>query len=375
MGLVKELPTYRRNLAVQCGSGCWLYGEDGRKYLDLYGGHAVASLGYGDGGWIEVLNEAASNLTFQSNSVQLRAREEALGALSQAIPGNFQALFVNSGAEANENALRMALRINPRPKIAAVEGSFHGRTAAAAAVTWGSQRWNVFSGQLFEVVWLKRDDPESAKAITDEVSAVIVEPVQGVGGAWALSDEFLAALQTQASKAGALVIADEVQTGAGRTGEFLACTSTPLSPDIITLGKGIAGGYPVGVTLLRDGLLPDLPIGSFGTTFGGGPIASALTAYVVERIAAPEFLKRVRNASKRLRDEINHPKFIAPSGKGLLMGWDVEGTAQSVQSELLAKGVIVGDCALPHRIRLLPPLVLGDPEINHFLKVLKEIPA
>lgn len=335
----------------------------------MYGGHAVASFGYGDVGLTETLTRASQTLMFQSNAVEVPIRTTAARALGEIVPGGpWRVLFVNSGAEANENALRLACRTTGRRVIAAVDGAFHGRTAAAAAVTAGSASWYGFPELPFEVRWL--GDPDLVK---EDVAAVIVEPVQGVAGARDLDLGFLAAVQESATAAGALVIADEIQSGMGRCGSVCAFSETPLRPDIVTLGKAIAGGFPAGAVLAKPVLADPLSIGSFGTTFGGGPMAAALVAEVACRLSSEGFLAEVRRTSDRLRGATIGRRVKRISGRGLLLGMHLDESARGFQGDLLEQGVIVGDAKDPHVARLLPPLILGNAEIDHFLDALARV--
>lgn len=354
------------------GEGVWLFDDAGRRYLDLYAGHAVAALGYGDAGFAQTAQEMAQALIFQSNSVQLPARVDACAALSEFIPGGpWSTLLLNSGAEANENALRLAFRSTGRTVIAAVKGAFHGRTAAAAAVTDHSEGWYAFPHRPFEIRWL---DPSCTDVVVgDDVAAVIVEPVQGVAGARDLPHDFLAEVQSAATAAGALVIADEVQSGMGRCGLPIASAPTPLRPDIVTLAKGIAAGFPAAALLAKPSLVVDLPVGSFGTTFGGGPVASRLISAMIERLREPEFLPRVQRIGARLRAESIGKVVRQTSGAGLLIGLHTSRPAKEIQAELLERGIIAGDAKDPNVVRLLPPLILEDAHVDQFLTTLKEI--
>lgn len=374
MELSAEFPVYSRKLEISRGEGVWLFDAEGRRYMDLYGGHAVVSFGYADAGLVETLRRASQEIFFQSNSVEIRSRRVAASSLSQIVPGGpWRCLFVNSGAEANENALRLAFRAKVRPKIAAIRGAFHGRTAAAAAVTEGNIVWYGFPQKPFETVWLDPADASTLEMLDETVSAVIVEPVQGVAGARDLSHDFLSRLQARANEVGALVIADEVQSGMGRTGAVCAFQEAGLRPNIVTLGKAIAGGFPAGATLAKPELVDDLPIGSFGTTFGGGPIACALISEVACRVMDPDLMANVRRLGERLRQESLGRRVLATSGKGFLIGLRVEGGAKQLQSELLEAGIIVGDAKDPQVVRLLPPLILQDEHVDEFLATLKRL--
>src|SRR5210317_1892493 len=215
-------------------SGCDIFTRDGRRILDLYGGHAVAALGYGHPRLVQAIHEQSSKLLFQSNAVALDVRADAAEQLTRiSPPGLERVFFVNSGAEANENALRMALMASGRSKVLAISHGFHGRTAAAAAVTWNADKWYGFPAKPFDVDFIPRDDVDAAMTMIDSgVAAVIVEPVQGVAGAYNLSTLFLEALRAATRHHGALLIADEVQSGIGRCGHYFAVQAHAVEPDI-----------------------------------------------------------------------------------------------------------------------------------------------
>jgi acetylornithine/succinyldiaminopimelate/putrescine aminotransferase len=359
------------------GEGVFLFTAEGERFLDFYGGHAVAALGYGHPSLVEALQGQARTLFFQSNLVPLDVRERAAEALARfAPPGLSRVFFVNSGAEANENALRIAFRATGRPRVVAVEGAFHGRTAAAGAVTAGHERWYAFPGEPFPVTWVPFDDaPALESAVTGEVAAVIVEPVQGVAGARALSEGFLRAARTTTSAAGSLLIFDEVQCGMGRTGYPFAAQAFAVTPDVLTTAKGLAGGFPAGAVLLGEELAACLGKGDLGTTFGGGPLAMALVEAVVRTIESEGLLANVRRLSARLRSECVVGPVTAVQGLGFLLGLRTRPPAKEVLKALRERRVLAGSAADPHVVRLLPPLVLQDGHVDELAAALREIPG
>ncbi|HSM31536.1 MAG TPA: aspartate aminotransferase family protein, partial [Woeseiaceae bacterium] len=233
--------------------GCEIVTTDGRRILDLYGGHAVAALGYGHPRLVAAIREQAESLLFQSNAVALDVRASAAEKLVSVAPAGLERVFfVNSGAEANENALRMALSVTQRRKVLAITHGFHGRTAAAGAVTWQSEKWYGFPQKPFDVGFIPRNDCAAAEAmIGPDVAAVIVEPVQGVAGAFDLSRDFLRALSGATRRHGALLIADEVQSGMGRCGHYFAVDACGIEPDLLTSAKSLGGGVPCAAVLCR----------------------------------------------------------------------------------------------------------------------------
>ena len=356
--------------------GCDIITTDGRRILDLYGGHAVAALGYGHPRLTQAIQEQASNLLFQSNAVALDIRATAAEALVRIAPeGIARAFFVNSGAEANENALRMACMTTGRKKVLAVTHGFHGRTAAAAAVTWHSDKWYGFPAKPFDVDFIPRDDIEAAAAMIDDtVAAVIVEPVQGVAGAYALSGDFLRALRTATSDCGAVLIADEVQSGMGRSGHFFAIQAHDVEPDIITSAKSLGGGIPCGAVLCRDDIGLRFGPGDLGTTFGGGPVAAAAIATTINVIETDNLLDNVRQREAQICTQCITGPVQRIQGKGLLLGLVCDRPAVAVRDALLNYDILTGTSADPQVLRILAPLVLESRHVEHLARALDAIP-
>jgi acetylornithine/succinyldiaminopimelate/putrescine aminotransferase len=359
------------------GEGVWLETADGRRLLDLYGGHAVALLGYGHPRLLAALEAQARRLFFQSNAVPLAVRERAARALAAFAPeGLDRVFFVNSGAEANENALRIALRATGRPAVVALEGAFHGRTAAAGAVTWKA-RWYGFPRTPFEVRFVPREDTDALeRALAPrDVAAVLAEPVQGVAGAVDLTDGYLAALRDATRAAGALLVFDEVQCGMGRTGHPFAAQAAGVTPDLLTAAKGLAGGFPAGAVLMGRELAASLGTGDLGTTFGGGPLACALIEAVLQAIDEEGLLLNVRRLSERIRHTCCVGPVTGVQGLGFLLGLRTRRPAKAVRDELLERGILAGTSADPHVVRLLPPLVLAEEHVELLARALAEIPG
>ncbi len=365
-------------LEIVDAKGVYLHTRNGRQVLDLYGGHAVAALGYGHPRWLAALTAQAAALAFQSNAVPLDVRARAATRLATFCGlGLDTVFFVNSGAEANENALKLALRITGRPEVLAVEGSFHGRTAAAGAVTWGAQKkWYGFPKAPFEVRFLPRDDLEVvAKAVTSRTAAVIVEPVQGVAGAFDLSREFLEGLRLQCTRHGALLIFDEVQCGVGRTGYPFAANLYRVTPDMITTAKALGAGFPVSALLLADHVAAHLHTDDLGTTFGGGPMACAVVETVIDVIESEHLLENVRQRSVELRERCIVGPVIGTQGAGLLLGLRTSRPARDVQAELLRQDILTGTSADPHVVRVLAPYVLESAHVEQLREALSRLAA
>lgn len=313
------VPVYKQLPFVpERASGCDIFTKDGRRILDLYGGHAVAALGYGHPQLVKAITEQSNQLLFQSNAVALEIRAQAAEKLTQVAPqGLDRVFFVNSGAEANENALRMACKTTERKKVLAITQGFHGRTAAAAAVTWNSDRWYGFPSKPFEVDFIPRDDIAAAQAMIDgDVAAVIFEPVQGVAGAYDLSTEFLTALRVETSKHNAILIADEVQSGIGRCGQFFAVQTHGIEPDILTSAKALGGGVPCGAVLCSHAIAAKFGPGDLGSTFGGGPLAAAAIAATIDVIINEDLLMNVRRCEAAIREKCIIGPVTPDSGHG-----------------------------------------------------------
>ena len=357
-------------------AGCDIFTEDGRQILDLYGGHAVACLGYGHPDLTRAIEQQARRLLFQSNAVALDIRAEAAEKLVAAAPASLtRAFFVNSGAEANENALRMALVATGRKKILAVTHGFHGRTAGAGAVTWNSDKWYGFPSKPFETGFIPRNDVQAAHdMLGPDVAAVIVEPVQGVAGAFDMSTEFLHALRQATTRHGALLIADEVQSGMGRSGRFFACKAHNVEPDILTSAKSLGGGIPTGAVLASDAVSAHFGAGALGTTFGGGPLAAAATVAVINAIRAENLLANVRAREAQIRDECVIGPVEKIQGMGLLLGLVCDRPAGEVRDALLEHDILTGTSSDPNVLRILAPLVLEPAHVERLRSALASIP-
>jgi acetylornithine/N-succinyldiaminopimelate aminotransferase len=363
-------------LEVVSAHGVFLHTNDGRRVLDLYGGHAVAALGYGHPRWVETLTKQATSLAFQSNAVNVDVRRRAATRLIEFCGLGLETVFfVNSGAEANENALKLALKITNVRKVVAVEGSFHGRTAAAGAVTWGAQKkWYGFPRTPFEVQFIPRGDVRALEAaIKDDTAAVIVEPVQGVAGAVDLPKEFLQALRHRCSEMGSLLIFDEVQCGVGRTGFPFAANMYGVTPDMITTAKALGAGFPVSAVLLANHVASELKMDDLGTTFGGGPMACAIVETVIDIIEREKLLENVRARSAEIRQTCVVGPVIGTQGAGLLLGLRTERPAKDVHAELLKRGILTGTSGDPNVVRILAPFVLASEHVDLLREALTDI--
>lgn len=370
------LPVYGQLPFVpERAAGCDIITTDGQRILDLYGGHAVAALGYGHHRLVDAISEQSAKLLFQSNAVALEVRARAAEKLIGIAPDEIsRVFFVNSGAEANENALRMACVVTQRRKILAITQGFHGRTAGAGAVTWNSGRWYGFPEKPFAVDFIPRDDCDAAIAMIDrDVAAVIVEPVQGVAGAYDLSHEFLKTLREYTRRNGVLLIVDEVQSGMGRSGHFFAVQAHGIEPDILTSAKALGGGIPCGAVLCTEDVAPHFGPGDLGTTFGGGPVAAAAIVAVIESIETEDLLINVREREAQIRERCVTGPVQKIQGMGLLLGLVCDRPAVEVRNALLEYDVLTGTSADPHVVRILAPLVLESGHVEHLADALESL--
>ena len=357
------------------GSGVWLENVAGRRVLDLYGGHAVAALGYGHPDLSDAIARQSRDLVFQTNALPLAIRDAAAEKLAAFGPPSLgRVFFVNSGAEANENALRLALKVTGRSKIVAMEQSFHGRTAAAAAVTWGSEKWYAFPRTPFDVQYVPRNDIAALDAAVDSsTAAVIIEPVQGLAGGFDFAPEFMHSIRAACDRTGALYIIDEVQTGMGRLGAPFGAQLYDVRPDLLTVAKGLGGGFPCGAVLMPHSIAKELKAGALGTTFGGGPVACAAICTVIDVIGRDDLLANVRKVSAAIRATCQVGPVEGVQGRGLLLGLKTRPKATAVRDALLARDILVGTSADPHMLRLLPPLILAEEHVQRLVAALEDI--
>jgi acetylornithine/N-succinyldiaminopimelate aminotransferase len=317
-------------------------------------------------------------MAFQTNALPMAIRERAAARLAKFVGLGFDTVFwINSGAEANENALKLAFKITGRGKAVALEQSFHGRTAAAGAVTWGArEKWYGFPRTPFEVSFAPRDNPEAVERFVDaETAAVIVEPVQGVGGAYDVGKPMLQALRRRCDDVGALLIFDEVQCGMGRTGAPFAANYYGVTPDIITAAKALGNGFPVSALLLSQRVAGQLKYDDMGTTFGGGPIACAVAEAVIDTIESESLLANVRQVSTYIRSNCVIGPITGTQGAGFLLGLKTSRPAKEIQAALMEKNILTGTSGDPHVLRLLPAYILNEGHVDQLRDALARIPA
>ena len=362
-------PVYgERPLALVRGEGWHLFDAQGERYLDFYGGHAVASLGYGHPAVVAALTAQVERLSFVTNAFASDVRAAYMTALAQA-SGLPRVFLVNSGAEANENALKLALKATGRQRVIAMQGAFHGRTAAAAAVTDQHGKPFPYPQSPLPVTFVPVNDAEALeRAMSGEVAAVILEPILSLGGVLVATREYLAQARALCDRHGAVLIFDEVQTGFGRLGSLFAAHHFGVMPDIITVAKGIAAGLPMAATLAAEHLVARLGEGALGTTFGGGPLVCAAALAVLETVRQESFLANVKSVSAALIWACRQiPGILEVRGEGLLIGLRSSLKARAWRDALLHHRILVGTSADPHVIRLLPPLTITHDAVTEFV--------
>lgn len=357
------------------GSGSYVYTADGTEYLDLYGGHAVISIGHAHPRYVEAVASQVELLGFYSNSVKNSLQErlaETIGRLAGL--EDYSAFFANSGAEANENAFKLASFQTGRSKILAMDKAFHGRTSGAVAATDNPSIRAPFN-RTDNVDFTPLNDIGAAVRALDtgRYAAVIVEGIQGVSGIHEPAPEFMLALQEAARRNGTVVIADEIQSGYGRTGRFFAWQHVKgFRPDIVTVAKGIANGFPMGAVLISPRF--EAVNGMLGTTFGGNHLACAAALAVAQVIENENLVENAAEVGEWLIKELRRvPGVKEVRGKGLMIGIETDGDAPSLRRRLLFDHRIFTGGAGPHVIRLLPALSLSRSQAGRFLTAFKTL--
>jgi acetylornithine/N-succinyldiaminopimelate aminotransferase len=375
------LQTYQRpDFVLDRGEGVYLFDTVGRRYLDCVAGIAVNALGYSDPDVARAITEQAAGLIHTSNLYHTRPAGELARLLVESSFAD-RVFLSNSGAEANEGALKFARKYarehrgEGKTMIVAFSGSFHGRTMGAVAVTHREKYRTPFMPVMPDVRFAPFNDLLAAEAaISDDVCAVIIEPIQGEGGLSVATPEFLRGLRARCDAVGALLIFDEIQCGMGRTGTLWAYEPYDVRPDIMTVAKPLGGGLPIGAILLTQAVADTLHAGEHGTTFGGGPLVSGVAQVVLKKIADPTFLAHVREVGDYLDEALQdlaaaNSRIIELRGRGLIRGIQIEGSAASVREAGHAAGLLIataGDDVL----RLLPPLIFERAHVDEAIEKL-----
>jgi acetylornithine aminotransferase/acetylornithine/N-succinyldiaminopimelate aminotransferase len=372
-----QLATYKKMpVAAERGEGVWIYTSDGDRYLDLYGGHAVAGTGHCHPHVVNAIREQSEQLLFYSNlvysSVRARAAEKLVSVAPAPLPKVF---FCNSGTEANENAMRMARMATGREQIVTFTGGFHGRTADAISATFLGKYRELGKPNVPGHLQAEFGDIGSVRAIADDtVAAIMLEPIQSMAGVRMADAGFYRALRELCDERGIVLIYDEVQTGVGRTGEWFFSGSAPgdgVVPDIITLAKALGSGIPVGACLVNEQIASHIKENDLGTTFGGGMLAMAAVTATLEAIESDRLLENVQRVEAYLRERLSEvEQVVAVHGRGFLLGIEFVEKAAAVHQKLLEQKIITGTSSNPNVLRLLPPLCLQEAEVDLFVSAL-----
>ena len=372
MDLYNVYPLFDINIVK--GEGCRVWDDKGTEYLDLYGGHAVISIGHAHPHYVESIASQVQKLGFYSNSVintLQTAVAEKLGRLSGY--EDYSAFFVNSGAEANENALKLASFTNGRTRVISFKKSFHGRTSLAVEVTDNAKIIAPINSNN-HTTYLPLNDIEAVRAelAKGDVAAVIIEGIQGIGGIVVPQPEFLQQLQEECTATGTILVLDEIQSGYGRSGKFFAHQWAGIRPDLITVAKGIANGFPMGALLISPKFTPIF--GQLGTTFGGNHLACAAAQAVLDVIEDENLLENVNKVGEYLMTELKKiPAIKEVRGKGLMIGIEFEEPIKEIRTKLLFEEHVFTGVSGTNVIRLLPPLSLSMEQAEEFIARLHKV--
>ena len=358
------------------GKGCHVWDDKGQEYLDLYGGHAVISVGHCHPHYIEALTRQLNLLGFYSNSVINKLQVELAERLGKACGyEDYQLFLINSGAEANENALKLASFYNGRSRVLSAKGAFHGRTSLAVEATDNPKIIAPVNANG-HVTYLPLNDLDAFKAelAKGDVCAVIVECIQGVGGIRLATPEFLQGLRQACDETGTVLVCDEIQCGYGRSGKFFAHQYLGVKPDLITVAKGIGNGFPMGAVLISPKFKP--VYGQLGTTFGGNHLACAAALAVLDIIGEEHLVENAAKVGRFLMDGIRSlqlPHVTDVRGRGLMIGVELDMPYKEVRRKLLFEEHCFTGCSGTNVLRLLPPLCLSEAEAADFLKRLERV--
>lgn len=376
MKLFDVYPLFDINIVK--GKGCHVWDDKGQEYLDLYGGHAVISIGHCHPHYVEKLTQQLNTLGFYSNSVINRLQEQLAECLGKACGyDNYQLFLVNSGAEANENALKLASFHTGRKRILAASKAFHGRTSLAVEATDNPKLVAPVNANG-HVQFLPLNDLEAfqSELAKGDVAAVIVECIQGVGGIRLATSEFMQGLRKACSENGTVLICDEIQCGYGRSGKFFAHQHTGVRPDIITCAKGIGNGFPMGAVLISPQF--EAVFGQLGTTFGGNHLACTAALAVLDVIEEEHLVENAASVGSYLLAQLKTlaaetPSIVDVRGEGLMIGIEFSDSIKTLRTRLVKEQHVFTGAASTNILRLLPPLSLTKAEADDFLSRLKQV--
>jgi len=373
MELFDVYPLY--DVTPEKAKGCYVYDNNGKKYLDLYGGHGVISIGHSHQQYVSAICDQVGKMGFYSNSIKNPLQvsfADKLGAVSGCDAYNL--FLCNSGAEANENALKMASFETGKSKVIAFEKAFHGRTSAAVAAT-DNKKINAPINSQQEVVFLPLNDKEllEKELRNNDVAAVIIEGIQGVGGLNQGSTPFFKDLEKLCKQYGAMLILDEIQSGYGRSGKFFSFQHHGIQPDIISMAKGMGNGFPIGGILISNNIKASY--GLLGTTFGGNHLACAAGHAVLNVIDEESLMENVNSVSSHFLERIKEVDgIISIKGRGLMLGVLFDFPVAEMRKALIFdEGIFTGGSADPNLLRILPPLSVTKEEIDSFVEALKRV--
>lgn len=364
------LPTYPPYpFPIVGGAGDHVFDADGNAYLDLYGGHCVCSTGHAHPRVAKALADQATQLLFYSTAATLPIRDEAANRLAAFAPDAIaRVFFCNSGAEANENALKVAVKRTGRKRFVAFRGGWHGRTLLALSVTDDPPLRAPLEGLLAPVTFLPFGDTAALdERVIGEAAAVILEPIQSMAGVVTAAPAWFAALRDVCTRTGTLLVFDEVQTGMGRTGAPFAAQLYGVTPDMMTTAKGIASGVPMGALLMTDDVAAGLGRGDLGSTFGGGPLAAAALIATLDVIHDENLVARAADLEGRIRAGFANSPVRAVRGAGMLLGLDVGPRAAGLKAWLQGRHILVGGSHDPNVLRIMAPLTLRDESVSAFI--------
>ena len=374
MNLFDVYPLFDINIVK--GKGCHVWDENGTEYLDLYGGHAVISIGHAHPHYVEMISKQVATLGFYSNSVINKLQEQVAERLGKVCGYDDYSLFlINSGAEANENALKLASFYNGRTRVVSFNKAFHGRTSLAVEVTNNPKIIAPINANG-HVTYLPLNDLDAFKAelAKGDVCAVIVECIQGVGGIRLATAEFMQGVRQACDETDTVLICDEIQCGYGRSGKFFAHQHLGVKPDLITVAKGIGNGFPMGAVLISPKFTP--VYGQLGTTFGGNHLACAAALAVLDIMEEEHLVENAAKVGNLLMEGIKAlhlPHVVDVRGRGLMIGVELDVPYKEIRNKLLFEEHCFTGCSGTNVLRLLPPLCLSEVEAADFLKRLERV--